>query len=64
MNSGIWGHFGGGDPKHRRGRYSNSYSTQHTAHSGKQQMTLMNDLFELTVMLRHNRGVRRDARKD
>ena len=31
---------------------------------GKQQMTLMNDLFELTVMLRHNRGVRRDARKD
>ncbi|CAN0571815.1 unnamed protein product, partial [Laminaria digitata] len=25
---------------------------------GAQQTTILNDLFELTVMLRHNRGIR------
>ena len=31
---------------------------------GAQQTTVLNDLFELSVMLRHNRGLRRGARKD
>ena len=31
---------------------------------GALQTTILNDLFELTVMLRHNRGVRRGTRKD
>ena len=31
---------------------------------GAQQTTVLNDLFELSVMLRHNRGIRRGARKD
>ena len=31
---------------------------------GAQQTTILNDLLELTVMLRHNRGIRRGTRKD
>lgn len=31
---------------------------------GKQQTTVLNDHFELTVMLRHNRGIRRGARNN
>ena len=31
---------------------------------GSQQTTVLNDLFELSVMLRHNGGVRRGSRND
>ena len=31
---------------------------------GAQQTTFLNDLSELTVMLRYNRGIRRDTRKE
>lgn len=31
---------------------------------GSQQTTILNDLFELTAMLRHNRGIRRGTSKD